>query len=329
MQSETISPRPTSVRTRESLFNDGSYLDWAAILGGAVLSLAISSLLISFGASLGLSLTSPYRGEGVSASWVAIAAGIWFVWVMVTSFSVGGYLTGRMRRHAGDALPDEVELRDGANGLLVWATGALFGIFLAASGVSGMIGVGTSAIGSAAGTIGQVAEDVASEDYFASLMLRSGADEPDVAAPTGDAVNSGGDTDASTQTLDQSGRDATRTRGASARVLQEITGIIARSAESGNMPERDRIYLARLVAANSDLDQASARSRVDEVSAEIVELRETALAAVEQARVAGVVFGFIVASTLLIGALAAYFSAALGGRHRDEGLGLDSLTTRR
>ena len=55
----------------------------------------------------------------MSAFWLAIAAGIWFAWVMVTSFGAGGYLAGRMRRHAGDAKPDEVKLRDGAHGVLV------------------------------------------------------------------------------------------------------------------------------------------------------------------------------------------------------------------
>lgn len=41
------------------------------------------------------------------------------------------------------------------------------------------------------------------------------------------------------------------------------------------------------------------------------------------------VFGFIATATLLIGAVAAFFAATVGGRHRDEGVGLDALTTRR
>jgi len=61
--------------------SDASYIDWAAILAGAVFALALSILLMSFGASLGLSLTSPYEGEGLSAVWATIAVGIWFAWV--------------------------------------------------------------------------------------------------------------------------------------------------------------------------------------------------------------------------------------------------------
>jgi hypothetical protein len=95
------------------------------------------------------------------------------------------------------------------------------------------------------------------------------------------------------------------------------------------MAERDSSYLAQVVAANSDLDPAAARTRVDEVNAEIAEARATALAAVERARVAGVVFGFIAAATLLAGAVAAFLAAAAGGRHRDEGLGSALFADRR
>jgi hypothetical protein len=122
---------------------------------------------------------------------------------------------------------------------------------------------------------------------------------------------------------------AAEVTGVDPAVQQEIAGILTRSVASGEMAERDRSYLARLVAANSDLDEDAARTRVDEVTAEIDEARATAIEAVEQARVAGVVFGFIATATLLLGAVAASLAAAAGGRHRDAGLGLDVLTARR
>ncbi|WP_322893954.1 MULTISPECIES: hypothetical protein [unclassified Yoonia] len=261
-----------------------SYVDWAAILAGTIFALAISFVLTSFGAGLGLSLTSPYRGEGVSASWLAIAAGIWMVWVMVTAFGAGGYLTGRMRRPAGDAVGEEIEVRDGSHGLLVWATGAVVGAFLAITGAGGLISAGSNAAGTAAETV----TDAVSSDYFASLMLRGSDDiNPDA--------------------------------------QQEIASLITRAAVEGEMVERDRAYLAEIVATNTTMSEAEARARVDEVNTEIDAAIASATAAIEDARIAGVVFGFIAAATLLLGALAAFFAAVAGGRHRNANLGFTTI----
>lgn len=309
MISDNLPPRQTAGTIPAQDGADGSYVDWAAILAGGIFALAISFLLVSFGASLGLSLTSPYRGEGVSAAWLAIAAGIWFAWVMVTGFGAGGYLCGRMRRRAGDANADEVQVRDGVHGLMVWATGAMVGTVLAASGAGGFISAGASA----AGTVTEMATEAVSSDYFANVMLRGGT-----GAENTDAAPS-------------SGQPATQDTpsGIAPAVQQEIAVIITRSLTTGEMVERDRAYLAQIVAANSGLDQDAARARVDDVTTEIDEARAAARDAVEQARVAGVIFGFIAAATLLIGAVAAFFAAMAGGHHRDEGLGFDIFAARR
>lgn len=306
MISDSAPPRNITGTTTLPELAEGSYIDWAAILAGGIFALAISFLLVSFGASLGLSLTSPYRGEGVSAAWLAIAAGIWLVWVMVVGFGAGGYLCGRMRRRAGDVNPHEVEARDGIHGLMVWATGAVVGTVLAASGAGGFISAGTSAVG----TVSDMAGEALSSDYFADVMLRDGT--------VADAAQGSGQ---------QPAQDAAPAIAPAVR--QEIATIITRSVTTGEMVERDRTYLAKVVAANSDLEQDAARTRVDETIAEIDAVRAAARNAAEKARVAGVVFGFIAAATLLVGAVAAFFAAAAGGHHRDQGLGFDVFTARR
>jgi hypothetical protein len=234
---------------------------------------------------------------------------------MISAFGAGGYLTGRMRRRAGDATADEVSARDGAHGLLVWATGALFGMIIAASGVGGLLSAGSSAVGSAVGTATDIASGAGSADYFANVMLRNGisgtldAPEAEAGAPAAPAAAPG-------RVVDPS-------------VSQEIAGIVARSVAEGALSDRDRAYLARLVAANSDLDEAAATARVDEVMAEIDDARVAALAVVEEARVTGVIVGFITAATLLISAIAAFLAAVSGGHHRDEGLGATLFSERR
>ncbi len=302
MMSNTTGRRPVAATLSGPDAMTGSYIDWAAILAGSVFALALSFLLISFGASLGLSLTSPYDGEGMTAAWFAIAAGIWFAWVMVTAFGAGGYIAGRMRRRAGDASEPEVEARDGMHGLMVWATGALISTVLATMGAGGLISAGASTVGGAAELATEAASQAASSDYFANLMLRNTA-----AATPGAA------------TVPTIARET----------QQQVASILARSAMNGDMAERDSAYLAQVVAANTTMDETAARARVDEVNAEIAEVRAAALAAVEKARVAGVIFGFIAAATLLVGAVAAFFAATAGGRHRDEGLGFDISAARR
>lgn len=336
-----------AVRSTRAL-TTGSYLDWPAVLAGGVFTLALAFLLISFGGTLGLSLTSPYRGEGVSAAWLAIAAAVWFAWVMVTSFGAGGYLAGRMRRRAGDATGSEVEMRDGAHGLLVWATAVVVSSVLAAMGAGGLIGIGTSAAGSASDVAAEAVE-AADPEYFANVMLR-GMDAPDPAsAPAGaEAATDGAaaPADAAAGPADegatappataptpatqpgQAAEQAAPLRSVDPAVQQQIASIILRSIANGEMVERDRSYLAQIVAANTDLDPTAARARVDDVNAEIDAAGAQALAAVERTRVAGVVFGFIAAATLLIGAIAAFLAATAGGRHRDEGLGFDVLMKR-
>lgn len=316
MTPDNTSPRQNLAVIAKPYTAEGSYVDWAAILAGGVFALAISLLLISFGTSLGLSLTSPHRGEGVSSAWVAIAAGIWFAWVMVTGFGAGGYLCGRMRRQVGDAPADEVEVRDGVHGLMVWAVGALVSAMLAATSTGGILNASAATVGTAT----TAAEKTASSDYFANLLLRGGVQD----SPSGKSGD--GTAPASTALTLASNVAAGEV---SQSVQQEIAVILARSATTGDMAERDRNYLVQLVAANSALDEEAARTRIDAVNAELDEARTEALEAVEKARVAGVVFGFIAAATLLIGAVAAFFAASAGGRHRDEGLGFDIFAPRR
>ena len=321
--------RPATARAASDV-NDSSYVDWPAIVAGTVIATALSVLLIGFGTGLGLSLTSPYRGEGVSAAWVAIAAGIWLAWVMVTGFGAGGYVAGRMRRKAGDATADEIEARDGLHGLVVWGSGLLVGALLAAMGAGSLLGAGGAVAGKVADVATQAATEAASSDYFANLMLRPA--RSDVATPPAPApAPAATDTDPA-QTPAQPAR-APATAPAMTAVDPDTQGqiatIIGRSLTSGDIAERDLDYLAQLVAANSAMDATQARVRVDEVQAEIAQVRADALAAVETARVAGIVFGFIAAATLLLGALAAFFAAAAGGRHRDAGLGFDVTALRR
>ncbi len=98
-----------------------SYVDIPAILGGAVLAIAISLVLVNFGAAVGLSAPGDYQPEGERA-WVSIiAVGLWGIWIQMLASMSGGYFAGRMRRPVVGGVHHEREMRDGAHGLIVWA----------------------------------------------------------------------------------------------------------------------------------------------------------------------------------------------------------------
>src|SRR5688572_5365520 len=169
----------------------GSYVDWPAIIAGIVFASAISVLFLTFGSAVGLSFTNFNARPDVSPIFVAIAAASWLLWVQISSFMAGGYLTGRLRKRHGDATEDEADIRDGAHGLLVWAGALVIGALLAVSG----IGAAATAVGSAAATIttaasnaaGGIAEAVDPNAYFVDALFRAPATDTAAEQPATEA----------------------------------------------------------------------------------------------------------------------------------------------
>ena len=137
--------------------DDRSYVDWPAIIAGVVLASAISIVLLTFGSAIGLSFTNFNAADDVAPIWVAIAAASWLLWVQISSFMAGGYITGRLRKRHNDSTEDESDVRDGAHGLLVWGGALVVGAIIAVGG----IGAAASAIGNAAGAVTNAASNVA------------------------------------------------------------------------------------------------------------------------------------------------------------------------
>ena len=275
-----------------------SYLDWAAVIGGIVLASAISLLLLTFGSAIGLSFANFRTFNGVAPIWVAIAAASWLLWVQISSFMAGGYLTGRLRRRFHDASEHESDVRDGAHGLLVWAGALIIGAAIAVSGV----GAAASAIGSAASTLTGAAANVAQgaaanpaaasaldpNAYFTDQLFRLPAGAAPPAAATGD-------------------------------FRAEAGRILATGAVSGSISDNDKAYLSQLVATNTGLPADQASARVDQVMAAVNDAKAKAADAAEAARKATVLAAFLTAASLLVSAVGAYWAAMKGGRHRDDG----------
>jgi len=262
----------------------GSYLEWSPILGGAVLSAAISTIMAAFGSAIGLSLVSAEASRSTSLIALAIAAALWALWVTVSACGAGAYLAGRMRKPLAESSSHERGIRDGAHGLVVWAVGALLVAFIASSSIMGVAktaATGAAAVAGGAGTlISQQADPLASA---LDGVMRSNGATP----------------------VTQGERE-------------EASRILVRSLSSGNLEASDREYIASRMATRMNIPQAEAEKRIDDAFTRLNQAKESAKQAAEKARKTGVILAFLTASVLLVGAAAAYLAAMLGGRHRDE-----------
>jgi hypothetical protein len=206
------------------------YISWGAVIAGAIAASALTFVLITFGAAIGLAIASP------SATWrdtsvaLALLSGLWLLLTAIASFALGGYLAGRLRATGDSTTADEVELRDGLHGLLVWGLAILIGAALA---------LGLARTAAAPATSNVLAPTASTAEPLLAFELdrlfradrRPGeAVEPDVRA--------------------------------------QAARIITTSLGHADMAAEDRAYLVRLVMARTGLAQPDAERRVTEVIAQ-------------------------------------------------------------
>lgn len=278
-----------------------SYVEWPAVIAGAILASAISFTLFTFGAALGLSMTSPYPGESVSIGGFAAALALWVLWVSTSSFVAGGYLAGRMRARIGDATAHEVEVRDAIHGLLVWALSVLVGAFLAYMTAAGVASKTTDVAVTGAATAATAASQASPGSpiqYWADVLMRSGS-----AAPAGTAAPA-----------------APMAGGIGSS--EEVSRIFATADAEGKISPDDRTYLSQLVQRNTGLSEADATARVDSALTSVKTATDEARRVAEKARKYTLLMAFLTAATLAVGAAASWWAAGLGGKHRDEGTDL-------
>jgi hypothetical protein len=303
-----------------------SHMDWGAVIAGAVMAAAVSFVLLTFGSALGLTLISPQEGADPPGTGFVILIALWTVIVTVASFTIGGYVAGRMRRRAFDASPHEVTVRDTVHGLTVWALSVLIGGILAATVAAGVVRTGVqvagTAVGATAAATGAAASDDKTSAYFADMLFRAPA-TPTASAPAGQPAP-GPDEQAlgepPAEPMAASRPISEEARQEAGRIL--VTG----AAREDGLSEGDKQQLAALVARETGVPQDEARNRVETVlkqfdqtvSAAEAKARDVA----DAARKASILAAFLTVTSLLVAGAAAAAGAGLGGKHRDEGIGL-------
>jgi hypothetical protein len=210
-------------------------VSWAAVAAGAIASLALTLLLLSFGAGMGFAIVSPWGNSGVSATTFQIGTGLYFVVMAMISSALGGYLAGRLRSRWIGVRSDEVLFRDSAHGFLAWALASVLGAILLASSASSLIG---GALSGATRATANSAQSSPMDGYIDALL------RPD--NPSSQGLQNPAD-----------GR-------------AELVRLFTASFKNGNdLGAADRTYVAKVVSARTGLSQQDAEKRVNDVTTQI------------------------------------------------------------
>ncbi|MEB0076443.1 hypothetical protein QN386_05795 [Pseudomonas sp. CCI3.2] len=304
----TLSSGNFATGSQESASVSG--VSWGAIFAGAAGAAALSLILVILGFGLGFSAVSPWSDSGMSAKGIGISTIVWLAVTQIIASGMGGYIAGRLRVKWANMHGDEVYFRDTAHGFLAWAVATLVAATLIASSVGSMVSggvqAGASAVSGVAGAATQAAGSAASnsggsEDsgYFIDSLFRD--DRP--AGVSDDAAH-----------------------GVVFRIFAKTL-----NSKDGQLSADDRTYLAQLIAQRTNLSQADAQARVDQVygrARQAVEDAKTAAknAADTAAKVAAWTSLWMFVA-LLCGAFFASFAATMGGRRRDAVVYLNDAST--
>jgi hypothetical protein len=202
--------------------------DWTSAVAGAFIAAAFFFVFLTFGATIGLGVSSTAPSWRDTSFALAFLSGLYILLSAIVSFGVGAYLGMKMRAHMSPVAAPEVRFRDGLHGLLVWAIAVMIGALLAALTASSL-----GLHGSGVTTPNATPEPLLS--YQLDRLFRS------------DRV--------------PAGADLTYERAEAGRIL------LTSSSHSG-VSSDDRNYLVRLVSRSAGLAPADAQRRVDTIIAD-------------------------------------------------------------
>lgn len=227
---DTVIVKPAAADLAESVAG----VSWAAVAAGAVVSCALTLVLLAFGIGLGLSVVSPWSGAGVTATTFKIGTGLYLLVIAMLSSSIGGYIAGRLRSRWVGVHADEVYFRDTAHGFVAWAFASVLGAVLLATPASSLISGGASTVGQ-----GTSASRSGPMDSYVDTLLRS--DQP-----------------------------SAQGQGAAGDSRSEMVRLFTSSFRNGGeLKPNDRGYVSKVVAARTGLSQADADKRVTDVVTQI------------------------------------------------------------
>jgi hypothetical protein len=255
--------------------SSASYINWPAVLAGTFVAAGVSLVLITFGAGLGLSVSTSAPSWRNASAPLSLLSGAWFLVVTVGAMLLAGYVTGRLRARFSAATSEEVEFRDGVHGVVMWGLAVLIGALLALATARTLAPAANDRDNTASQTTGEPSNVAYEVDRLFRSERRPPADSND-------------------------------------QQVRAEAGRLVGAAIGNRFTPEDQSYLSRIVAGRTGLAPADADRRVQEVL-------NDARGRADRARRAAIILAFMTASSLLVGAVAAWFAAETGGRHRDSG----------
>jgi len=267
-----------------------SGVSWGAILAGAAVATAVGLALTAISAALGLSFVSPFSSGNPGRALGRVAI-MWLVVSQFVSLALGGYIAGRLRARWIAVHTDEVFFRDTAHGFVVWAV-----CMVATAGL----------LASAAGNI-------------VNNTTHTGVGAA-VAAGSGKFTGSDAHTDSDWYGIDSLFRSNKPTAAGSnnQQAEGEAARILLVDLRQDAMPQADKDYLSKLIAAHSDITPEVAAQRVEQLDSAMRQGIADAKAKAEIARKAAMHASLWVFLALLVGAFSASCAAAIGGELRDK-----------
>ncbi len=198
--------------------------DWPAAVAGAFIAAALFFVLLSFGVSIGLGVSSSSPSWRDTSFALAFLSGLYVLLSAIVCFGVGGYFGVKLQTHLRPAPAPEVQFRDGTHGLLVWAIAVVIGALLSLLAASS---IGSHVLSEQASTNTSSAEPLLSYQLDRLFRSEHGPEGP-----------------------------SSYERAEAGRIL------LTSSSHSGVSPN-DRSYLVRLVGRKTALPAADAQRRVD------------------------------------------------------------------
>ncbi len=206
-------------------FDEPWTLQCTPIIAGALTATAVSSILVTFAATVGLGVSSaaPTWRDASVALW--LLSGIYLILQALISFGCGGYVAGRTRAAIAGGDVEDVERRDGLHGVAAWALAVVLGALLAAF-------VGMAANRPTALTAPTSTTEPTVISYEIDQLLRTARRPPNIDL---------------------------------APLRAEVGRILLTSSSHSGVSSDDRAYLVQLVTATTGLAGPDADRRVDTV----------------------------------------------------------------
>ena len=206
--------------------NRWHFLEWSPIMLGAFTATALSSVLLGFGVTIGLGISS------TAPTWRDASAAL-AILQAILSFGLGGYLAGRLRATGAtvaratvaETVVEETERADGVHGLGAWALAVVMGAILAT-----LLGAATVSRTSPARSVSQTSAAEPLLSYELDRLFRAARRAPNV--------------------------DLSAERAEAGRIL------LTTSSHTG-ISSDDRAYLIQQVGALTGLSPVDSERRVD------------------------------------------------------------------